>query len=186
LRAIAGCLSVHIARTDDVAARKLYAPSSTLFFVPQLTFMPSVGLYFVARQQQAGQESFRMYKLPATPPNDPFAIHEGTACTAEAKALAAPALAELRARFAPSGATAKTASWTIEEHAAKSGSWFGLDPGDPALTPAILMCGRVAAATSDELAQRGFDGAPVPALNYAPALGLYLVRPNRQPGGQRP
>ena len=58
-----GCMSLHIARADDVTQRKLYAPSSPLFFVPQLNFMPAVGLYFVARQPQAGQEMFRVYKL---------------------------------------------------------------------------------------------------------------------------
>ena len=60
LRALAGCMPLHIARADDVAQRKLFAPSSPLFFVPQLTFMPAVGLYFVARQPQAGQEMFRV------------------------------------------------------------------------------------------------------------------------------
>ena len=83
LRALAGCMSLHIARADDVAQRKLYAPSSPLFFVPQLNFMPAVGLYFVARQPQAGQEMFRVYKLPATPPKDPFEVRSSARAPAK-------------------------------------------------------------------------------------------------------
>ena len=42
------------------------------------------------------------------------------------------------------------------------------------------MCARVSATTQDELAARGFGGAPIPSLNYAAPLGLYVVR-NRLP-----
>jgi len=41
LRALFGCLPVHIARDDDVKARNLYVPASTVFFRPQLNFMPA-------------------------------------------------------------------------------------------------------------------------------------------------
>jgi hypothetical protein len=88
--------------------------------------------------------------------------------------LATQALSELKSRF---GTGAAAASWTIVEHTAKSGTWYELDPGDVSVIPAIIQCGRVAAATSDQLANRGFDGKTIPALNYAPALGLYIVRP---------
>ncbi|HYL26341.1 MAG TPA: TonB-dependent receptor plug domain-containing protein, partial [Candidatus Nitrosotalea sp.] len=174
LRALAGCMSLHIARSDDVAQRKLYAPPSGLFFVPQLNFMPAVGLYFVARPPQAGQEAFRVYKLPTAPPKDAFEIRTSTSCVSEAHNLAMPALNELRAHFA-SGAT--TASWTITAHAAKAGTWYELDPGDASVIRAIMLCGRVAGTTPDELTQRGYDGKAVPELNYTPNLGLYLVRP---------
>ena len=174
LRALAGCMTLHIARGDDVSQRKLYAPASGLFFAPQLNFMPAVGLYFVARPPQAGQEAFRVYKLPTTPPKDAFEIRTSTSCVAEARNLATPALNELKAHFA-NGAT--TASWTIRVHPAKSGTWYELDPGDATVIRAIMLCGRVAGTTTDELEQRGYDGKPVPDLNYAPGLGLYLVRP---------
>jgi TonB-dependent Receptor Plug Domain/Carboxypeptidase regulatory-like domain len=175
LRAIAGCMPVHIARADDVTQRKLFAPSSPLFFVPQLNFMPAVGLYFVARQQQAGQESFRVYQLPAAPPKDPFEVRTAASCTGQVRSLATQALGELRAHFT-SGAAA--ASWTITEHTAKNGTWYELQPGDPTVIPAMLECGRVAATTADELSKRGIDGKPVPELNYTPSFGLYLIRPN--------
>lgn len=47
------------------------------------------------------------------------------------------------------------------------------------MIPALMLCGRIAATTDDELASHGFAGKAVPELNYAPSLGLYLVRPNR-------
>ncbi len=178
LRALAGCLSLHIARSDDITQRKLYAPSSPLFFVAQLNFMPAVGLYFVARQPQAGQEMFRVYKLPTAPPKTPFEIRASSSCTGDAKNLATQALDDLRAHFASAAAAA---SWTITPHSAKGGTWYELDPGDATVVPALLVCGRVAATTDDELAQRGFAGKIVPELNFTPSLGLYLIRPAPRP-----
>jgi hypothetical protein len=178
LRVVAGCMSLHIARADDVTQRKLYAASSPIFFVPQLTFMPAVGMYIVARQPQAGQEMFRVYKLPATPPKDPFEVRASTSCTGAVRNLATPSMAELAKHFA---AGAPTPSWTITPHASKGGTWYELEPGDPTVIPALMMCGRVAATTDDELAQHGFAGKAVPELNYVPSLGLYLVRQNNRP-----
>ena len=183
LRAIAGCMPIHIARADDVTARKLFAPSSPLFFVPQLNFMPAVGMYFVARQQQAGQETFRVYALPTSPPKDPFEIRTATTCTAQVRSLATQALGELRAYFANGTAAA---GWTITAHTAKGGAWYELQPGDPTVIPPMLACGRVAATTADDLAKLGFDGKLVPELNYAPSLGLYLIRPNFRQTQQPP
>jgi Carboxypeptidase regulatory-like domain/TonB-dependent Receptor Plug Domain len=186
LRALAGCFTLHVARAEEVTSRHLYAPQTTLFFVPQLNFMPAVGLYFVARQQQAGQESFRVYKLPAVAPKTPFEVRTaGAECTGDARNLATEALAELQRYFSTGS---KAANWTIASHAAAGGTWYDLDPSDPSVFAALLQCGRIAATTADELKQRGFDGRPAPELNYAGALGLYFVRPNSGfgPGGGRP
>jgi hypothetical protein len=179
LRVMAGCMSLHIARADDVTQRKLYAPANPLFFVQQLSFMPAVGLYIVARQPQAGQEAFRIYALPTSPLKDPFEVRTAASCTGQVRNLATQSLNELRGYFAHAAATP---SWTITAHAAKGGTWYELQPGDPTVIPAIVICGRIAAATTDQLTQRGFDGKPVPELNYAPSLGIYLMRPNRRPG----
>jgi hypothetical protein len=183
IRAYAGCFALHIARGDDVTARKLYAPSSNLFFVPQIIFTPSVGLYFVARQAAAGQEQFRVYALPSAPPKDPFQVRTATTCTGDAKNIATQALAELHAYFsAPVIGSTKAPSFTITPHTSAGGTWYELDPGDPAVIGALLQCGRVATSTTDELTKRGFDGKAVPEMNYAAPLGLYFLRPPRPPG----
>jgi hypothetical protein len=176
LRVVAGCMSLHIARPDDVTQRKLYAASNPIFFIPQLTFMPAVGMYIVARQPQAGQETFRVYKLPTTPPKSPFELRASASCTGAVQNLATPAMAELQKHFA---AGAPTPSWTITPHDAKGGTWYELDPGDPSVIPALMLCGRVAATTDYELASHGIAGKAVPELNYAPSVGVYLVRPSR-------
>ncbi|MBV8499816.1 MAG: TonB-dependent receptor [Candidatus Eremiobacteraeota bacterium] len=178
LRAVASCLSVHVARADDVTQRKLFAPSSPLFFVPQLNFMPAAGLYAVARTPRAGQEMFRVYKLPTAPPNDPFQVRASQSCTGDVKNLATQALRELRNHFAGGAATP---SWTVTPHSTRAGPWYELDPGDPTVLPALVACGRIAATTTDELAPRGLNGKTVPELNYAPSVGLYLIRPNDRP-----
>ena len=178
LRVVAGCMSLHIARADDVTQRKLYAASNPIFFVPQLTFMPAVGMYIVARQPQAGQEMFRVYKLPTTPPKDPFELRASTSCTGAVRNLATPSMGELAKHFT---ANAATPSWTITPHASTGGTWYELEPGDPTVIPALMLCGRIAATTDAELTSHGFAGKAVPELNYTPSLGLYLVRPAPRP-----
>ncbi|HEV3092119.1 MAG TPA: hypothetical protein VGX91_11840, partial [Candidatus Cybelea sp.] len=126
---------------------------------------------------QPGREAFRVYRLPATPPKTPFELRASTTCTGEVKNLATQALAELSRHFASGAATP---SFTITEHIAKSGAWYELDPGDPTIVPALITCGHVATTTGDELGKLGYDGKLVPELNYAPALGIYLVPPARR------
>jgi hypothetical protein len=173
-RVFFGCLTLHIAQPEEVAAHSLYTPSSTLFGAPQITFMPSVGLYTVARQPQAGQESFRVYTLPSAPPKDPFEVRSATECTGDLKNTATEALSELRAYFA-SGTAPHL--WTIAAHTAKNGTWYSLAPGDPTLVFSLLFCGRVAASTPQDVVPKGWDGAMQPNLNYNAAWGLYLIRP---------
>jgi hypothetical protein len=178
LRTVASCMSLHIARDDDVTQRKLYAATSPLFYVPQITFMPAVGMYIVARRPQAGQESFRVYALPPAPPSAPFEVRTATTCTGEVRNLATQALGDLQRHFA-SGSPAST--FTITAHSGAKGTWYELDPGDATVIPAMMLCGRVAATSLDEVTKRGLGGKTVPELNYAPSLGLYLIRPTFGP-----
>ena len=187
IRVFFGCLPFHLAFTNDVTAHHLYAPPNTVFGLPPITFMPAVGLYAMPRQQQAGQESFRVYTLPKTPPKDPFEVRTATECTGDMKNTATQALGELRAYFT-SGTTPHL--WTITAHTAKNGTWYDLAPGDPAMVFSLLFCGHVAATTPQELIPTGWDGMMQPDVNYNAVYGLYLVRPQpRQPnpnGSPRP
>jgi len=178
-RVFFGCITLHTAQPDEVTSRHLYVPQSGIFGAPQITFMPSVGLYIEARQQQAGQESFRVYALPSTPPKNPWEIRTAPECTADLKNTATEAVNELRAYFT-SGT--KPSLWTITSHSAKNGTWYALDPGDPAIIGSLLFCGRVAASTPEEIVPKGWDGVMAPQLNYNASYGLYLIRPQpRQP-----
>jgi hypothetical protein len=184
-RVFFGCLTLHIAEESDVSAHNLYAPTNGVFGGPQITFMPAYGLYTIRRQQQTGQESFRVYTLPSTPPKDPFEVRTAPECTPDIRNTATEALAELRAYF-----TTGTAPhlWTITTHTSKNGTWYGLSPGDPSMVFSLLFCGRVAATTPQELVPKGWDGLMQPDLNYNATYGLYLVRPQPRQnpnGGQR-
>ncbi len=130
LRALAGCIALHIARADDVTQRKLYAAASPLFFVPQLTFMPAVGLYFVARQQKPGQEVVpRLRAAGVAAEGAVRSAHRDARARAQARE---PRDAGARASCATHFANGSpTPSWTITPHTAKSGTWYELDPGDP-------------------------------------------------------
>jgi len=173
-RVFFGCLPLHSAQPDDIATRHLFAPSGGLFTAPQITFMPSVGLYIQFRAPQAGQESFRIYALPAKAPSAPFEVRAtASTCTPELRASATEALGELQAYFATGK---KPALWAITAHTASSGTWYELNPGDPAILGSLLMCGRVAAVAPKDIVDKGWDGMMPPEVNYAAPLGLYIIR----------
>ena len=180
MRAFAGCMALHLARAQDVQSHGLYAPANAIpFFVPQLQFMPAVGMYIAVHPPQPGQETFRVYQLPNKPPTDPFALLTASAtCNGDARNTATQALLELQRYFAHGTAAP---SWTIAAHSDRGGTWYDLAPGDPSIVGSLLVCGRVATGTADQLRGRGFGGETLPELNYAASLGLYLVRPARPP-----
>ncbi len=179
VRAFLGCFPLHIATNDDVTNRHLYTQTGT-FRGLQLTFMPSVGLYVNPRPQQAGQETFRLYALPQKPPADPFQVRTADSCTGDLRISATEALGELKAYFA-NPSSAKTTLWTIAPHTAKSGTWYDLTPGDPAIVGALLSCGHIANATAQDIVAKGWDGAMPPHVNYAAPFGLYIIRPQPNP-----
>ncbi len=112
---------------------------------------------------------------------DPFEVRASAAtCTPALRSTASEALGELKAYFARG---TKAALWTITAHAAKGGAWYALLPGDPSIVGSLLMCGRIAATAPKEIVERGWDGMMPPDVNYAPALGLYVIRqlPNPPP-----
>jgi hypothetical protein len=186
MRPLFGCTSFHRADLQTAQQRGLYVePSSGMFFRPSVTFMPAVGFYFVQRPPQAGAESFRVYKLPATAPSTPFALRASAqSCTPEMRTAAQTALSQLQAHFTK-GALA--AGWTIAAHTSTAGTWYSLEPDDIGTVPALLNCSRVSSATKDELTKLGWDAVPVPSLNYTQKLGIYMMTPERRgfPGEQR-
>ncbi|MHB8146576.1 MAG: carboxypeptidase regulatory-like domain-containing protein [Vulcanimicrobiaceae bacterium] len=180
MRAFAGCMTLHLARPSEVQSRGLYAPAGAIpFFVPQVQFMPAVGMYIAVHPPQPGQETFRVYQLPSTPPAAPFGVRAAAGtCVGDVRNTAQQALSELQ-RYFKNGTSAP--SWTISAHPSRGGTWYDVAPGDPTIVGSLLVCGRIATGTPEQLQQRGFGGQPLPELNYASPLGLYLVRPARPP-----
>jgi hypothetical protein len=176
LRPVFTCTTFHIADQQAADQRKLYVEPNAggMFASPTLTFMPSVGLYIARTPPVAGSETFRMYKLPVTPPKTAFIYNpKSTTCTStQMRSTAQAAVNELQAHFT-SGIP--TPDWTITAHTAKAGTWYSLQPEDITWIPALIDCGRVASTVRDDLTKLGWDGANPPSLSYAPALGLYLV-----------
>jgi hypothetical protein len=186
LRALFACTQFHIADEQTAQQRNLYVEPSSggMFFRTTVTFMPSVGLYFVRRPPQAGRENFRMYKLPSAPPKTPFALRASQSCTGDMHDVAQQMLAQLQTHFSSGAATP---GWTISSHMSTAGTWYSLEAADVSTIPAVINCARVAASPKADLAKLGWDGAAPPALNYAPALGLYIVMPQRRsPAGGPP
>ncbi|MDQ6930566.1 MAG: TonB-dependent receptor, partial [Candidatus Eremiobacteraeota bacterium] len=170
------CFAIHAAQGEDARNRGLFVPEATPFARPALQFMPAVGLYIVRATPQAGQQSFRLYRLPVQAPSAPFAAQSAPACTSAMRPVAQSLLGELQGYFV-SGRPLK--SWKVVAHSATGGAWYELTNDDAASLPALLNCGHISAASSAEIKAAGFDGVRPPTLNYAPNLGLYIVRGNQ-------
>lgn len=187
-RPFIACAALHSATAEQVAAKNLYSTPNAPFFRRPLIFMPATGFYVVFGPPAPGSAQFRLYKLPTSAPATPFEVRTGESCSAELKPDATRLLGSLQQYFAntPDAPSHNAAidGWKVYAHASKTGTWYELQPNETAALPALLNCGRVAAATPDEIKATGLDGVAPPALNYAQKLGLYFVR--RQgpgPGG---
>jgi hypothetical protein len=189
IRNFISCAPVHVGTVDEAKAANLYIPQTSVFSRFPLVYSPEGGLYIVRQQQQqAGQEQFRLYKLPTTPPAQPFAVTAGALCTDEVKPTAVSLLGALQSYFTDFDATkppaAPPAGWTVTTHKTNNGYWSELMLADISRLPAILYCAHVAAGTTDDVKAQHLDGARPPSINYSPALGIYLMRNEQQ--GQRP
>ncbi|HXM19649.1 MAG TPA: TonB-dependent receptor [Candidatus Tumulicola sp.] len=188
IRGIMSCAQVHIGSAADAQAQNLYVPPVSAFSRFPLVYAPAQGFYLVRQPQQPGQEQFRLFRLPTAIPSAPFASITAPGCTAELRQAAEPLLGALNAYFAnydPAKPPAQApAGWTVTPHVLAKGYYAELQVEDISRLPAVLYCGHVSAATSDEIKALGLDGARPPTLNYTPSIGIYLMRFNPQQRGQ--
>ncbi len=186
LREFIGCAPIHIGTKDQADALHLYVPQASSFFRTPLAYAPAAGLYVVRQPPPPGQEQFRVYKLPASKPAQPLQLVDSARCTNDLKPVAQQLLASLalylNAKDAGQASPAQPAGWLVTPHSTAKGYWLELQPQAPVAIPALLNCARVAAGSPDEINATGYGAAQLPALNYAPALGLYMQR--RQPPPQ--
>lgn len=190
LRGLAACAAVRIGTQEQAQSLQLYAPQPSALTRFVFAFAPAAGLYAVRYPQQPGQEQFRLYRLPTAPPTAPFALTSAGVCTADLRPTAQKvldSLAKYVAGYDPAHPPAEgPEGFTVTPRQGEKGWWLELAPKDFSAIPAVLSCGRVAAGTADEVKATGFGGARLPALNYAPALGLYVIRQQfPQPAAER-
>ncbi len=185
LRGFIGCAPIHVGTKDQADALHLYIPQVSSFFRSPLVYAPAAGLYIVRQPPPPGQEQFRVYKLPSARPRAPLQLVDSDRCTSDLKPIAQQLLDTLaqyiRARDAGQAAPAQPTGWSVTPHAATTQYWLELQPQAPASVPALLNCAHVSGGSSDEIKAAGFGSAELPALNFAPPLGLYIQR--RPPPG---
>jgi hypothetical protein len=189
LRSFFVCAPLHAGTLDQAQALHLYVAPAGAFNRTPLEYAPEAGLYIVRRPPQANTEQFRVYRLPTTPPTQPFATIAGGPCTSDllpSAQLLLKALSAYVSAYNPAAPPpAAPAGWTVTPHTLAGGKyWLELQPSNIETLPAVISCGHVAAAAEADLKSAGLDGARPPALNYAPQFGLYIVRNgNFGPGG---
>ncbi len=185
MRGFFGCATIHVGTKDQADALHLYVPQASTFFRTPLAYTPAAGLYIVRQPPPPGQEQFRVYKLPTSPPPHPLQLVDSDRCTSDLKPVAQQLLASLgayvSAKEAGQATPAQPAGWTVIPHVVTKGYWLELQPQAPAAIPALLNCARVASGTPDEIKATGFGAGQMPSLNYAPALGLYIQRRQQPP-----
>jgi hypothetical protein len=181
VRGFAMCAALHAGTLEQAQALHLYVADAGPFNQFPLTYAPEAGLYVVRRTPQPNKEQFRLYRLPAAPPAQPFAVQSGGTCAPDDAPTAAQLLASLAAyvgSYDPSKPSQpEPAGWVVTPHPASGGKyWLELLTENLQTFPAVMHCGHIAAAAPAELKAAGIDGARPPALNFAPPFGLYLVR----------
>ncbi len=172
-QAIFACGSIVIGSPDDAAKARLpYPPALSLTSVT-LYYTPSKGLYFVQYPASKNlSQKFRTYALPSSPPKEPFALEAGL-CVGELRPVADALLGDLSAHFGPSHAPARL--WTVIEHAGSARAWYELRSDEIGTATAMLNCAHVASASTSELGTAALTGAPPPAFDYSPVVGLFIV-----------
>ena len=185
LRGFISCAPIHVGTKEQADALHLYVPQGSSFFRMPLAYTPAAGLYIVRQPPPPGQEQFRVYKLPASKPVQPLQLVESARCTSDLKPVAQQLLASLaqyvNAKDSGQPSPSQPAGWLITSHGAPEHYWLELQPQAPVAIPALLNCARVAAGSPDEIKAAGYGAAELPALNYAPALGLYMQRRQQLP-----
>jgi len=174
------CVAVHLGTDNDARALGLYIPGSSPFARFTLTYSPKAGLYALRAPPSGAHEEFRLYHLQARPPHVPFAVEPRPECDAELRPVAMQLLSSLERyvkAFDPQHAPQPPDDWKITPHGGVSDWWLEAIPENFSNLPAILNCAHVSVATLKDVRAFGVDGANAPSLNYAPALGLYLIRP---------
>jgi len=179
--ALIRCGAVRVGTQEQAQGDHLFVPPATAFNRFPLAYEPGVGLYVARAPQQAGQEQFRLYRLPATPPAQPLAIVPSSRCSSDLKPTAAKMLAALQlyvTGFDPAHPPAsQPPGWSVIVHPAGKAFWLELQPADISALPAVLNCAHVSAAAASDVKALGLDGARPPSLNFAPSVGLYMLRP---------
>jgi hypothetical protein len=189
VQALSSCVHLYVGDAAEGAERGLAPFPAPTFSEATVAFSPTVGFYVISMPPVPGAlQKFRTFALPAAPPAHPFRLQPEPICDRAARETARGALGELEAYFAPAGARppGTTPSWTIERGAGGERPWYVLRSNLMSAVAAALNCAYVGGAPRDELTRRGVGGSALPALNYAPDLGLYVVTAAAAGGAPRP
>jgi Carboxypeptidase regulatory-like domain/TonB-dependent Receptor Plug Domain len=177
-QAVFDCQDIHLGSPENLADAGLPPPPAPSLTTVTLAYAPEEGIYFVQvpRPKEQRPAAFRAYALPAQPPARPFEAAGSAACDAGLRPIAERLLAELAAYFAPGlPPSGSSGAWTIVRHDAPGGAWYELRSDEIGAVTSVGNCAHVSAATRSEIAARRLDGAPPPAFNYAPQLGIYMI-----------
>ncbi len=176
-QAVVDCLNVHIGTIENARAASVPFPTELSLTGATFYYAPSQGIYYVQLPPPPDlAQKFRTYGVPAQPPSSPFATANADLCRPELAPIATGLLHELHDYLTPAAASGKTASWKITRHSDTAGIWFDLASDEIGATTSLLNCAHVVSATRDQLIAAGVGAAPPPAFNYAPAIGLYIVK----------
>jgi hypothetical protein len=170
--AVARCGAFTYADRDDVNRAGIDDRTDLASWQLDFRYARRFGLYLVERPENVVAHASQA-ALPDAVPANAFATIASPTCRAADSRVAGELLQRLRTEIANSKASDST--FTIARHASGTTAWYSVELHDPLLVDPLLNCAAIASATTAQLRQRGLDGAPPPALNYADSVGLYIV-----------
>ncbi|MBV8749936.1 MAG: hypothetical protein JO103_09500, partial [Candidatus Eremiobacteraeota bacterium] len=170
---LAACVGLHVGTEEQARKIGLYVIDPALA-AGGIVFSPEGGFYVVSRSVDPSKETYRVYHLPARLPADAFALVNSDRCKDDIRGIAVELLQDARLAMVTQNHASRF--WTVEKNENDGHVWFSLRPYVAGHVAAVLHCARVASTSLAELATRGFTGRALPSLNYAPELGLYVLR----------
>lgn len=176
-QALVACQEIRFGTPDQGHAAGVFVPQSVDFTEQRIYFSPAVGFYLIPIMPEKNMvQKFRTYAVPSSPPAHPFAQSGDAVCRKDLSPIAHRLLEELDRYFAtPDAPSGNTADWVIQRHGAGAGLWYELQSDETATFTSLLNCAYISVPTADQLKTLGLSGAPLPAFNYSPRIGLYAV-----------
>ena len=110
------------------------------------------------------------------PPTEPFRIRGDASCDPDLKAAATRLLSDLTSHFAGGELVGTPTEWNVERRTSSAGRpYYVLRSDETGGFFAMLSCGSVAGVSRRDVLAKGYDGEALPAFNFAPELGLYVL-----------
>ncbi|HEX3551400.1 MAG TPA: hypothetical protein VHT53_13530, partial [Candidatus Elarobacter sp.] len=175
-RTLAACASIRSVDERELRAAGLLGSATSYTGLP-LIFSSKYGFLLPTTDERHVPPAY--YAIDAPRPADPFAATASESCRAEYRPRAEQLLSELKGSLSgpPAPTASGTTDYTITVQSTDPKPWSSITFTKSLDLAAILNCAHLSRGRHDQLRALGIDGVALPALNFAPDRGFYVLSP---------